>query len=500
MLEPLIPSKDQETAITQMVNEPTKAALLAPETGVGKTLIGVEVVKRLEAQTVLLIGPVTQKVINNWKQTFTRQGVTLPFHLINSDNTENFTRLAHKEPGIYYVGREFFGLSATDKKATKKSPGSRKARWSWSKVHPEVAIFDEVQTASNRNSTTYEVLRTLKADYKIASSATPNGNKFEGLWSVCRWLWPKAQKPNVPADAMPHEKLYVDNSFWRWEATWGTVEVEEIYVAGKPRTIRKLLGEKEPGKFVDSLPCYIRIEADRKPYELRKVFVDLTPTQRRIYDDLENQALAWLDDHPLVADIPIVKRIRLRQVTLGEPTMVDTGEVTDIGEPIFAVEFDPQCESSKIDAVFKIIDKHEVGKQIVFWTDSQKFARVVTYRLNQRYGPYAKEWSGAVTQKVRQTIFDDFVAGTVRYIVAVIPALAEGVDGLQHVCHTEVWLNESSNEMQNTQAQGRLNRQGQPASKIRQYKLLAENTADDDHFNRLVSQRIDRRKELRGRS
>lgn len=459
---------EQAEVVAKMASEPTRAAMLAAETGYGKTLVSVELAKAISARTILLIGPVNRTVVNAWKNTFEGQGVNLPFRQITSKTQEAFYDLKRGEPGIYYVGREYFHLSATDK------AGSRRALWSWKDVNPDLAVFDEVQTASNRNSNTYKTLKTLDAGYKVASSATPQGNRFQGLWSVCRWLWPHAKNPSTG-------ELYVDNSFWRWSAEWAIEEYDHFSFNKK-----RVAGEREPGRFVNSLPCYIRYEAPKVEVDLRKVYVDLTPEQERIYTQMEADSLAWLDNNPLVAEIPIVQRIRLRQIALGEPTLVPSGENQ------FSVEFAEDCQSSKIDALHKIIDLHP-GEPILVLVDSARFARVVTKRL----GPLAREWSGGTSQKERAHILDQFGSSEVRFIVAVIPAVAEGVDGLQRVCNIEVWLNESVNEMLNTQAQGRLNRTGQKSDVIYQYKLIARNTSDDGHFESLVKQRIASRETLR---
>ena len=482
--EPLLPDEEQEIEIQRMLTEPTDAWLMANQTGTGKTLCCVEFIKRRGPKTVLVIGPATGPVVKAWKDTFTRQGVTLPFKRIDSKTPEEFENLRQKVPGIYYVGREFFTISGSDlepkvDKKTKEvlTPG-RKKRWSWGKVRPDVAIYDEIQTASNRNSTTYLVLKQLKAGYKIASSATPQGNRFQGLWSVCRWLWGDTKNPETG-------EMYVDNSFWRWAATWAEVVPD-------PYTMKKCMGEINPGAFVASLPGYSRIEAKRTPVEERKVYLDLTARQRELYDQMERDALAWINEHPMVADFPIVQRIRMRQITLGEPTLNDTGQVDEDGIPIVEVNFADDCESSKIDALHKIVEKHHPGEPLFILCDSQKFARVVTKRL----GPLAAEWSGKTTHKERDRIKVAF-GGSVRFIVATIPAVAEGLDGLQDVCNVEVWLSQSLNEMLNEQARGRVNRRGQKADKIVRYYLQARKTDDDRHFQNLLDQHIQQRETLR---
>ena len=201
---------EQEEVVQRMLEEPTRAVLNASSLGTGKTVCTVELVKRLDAKTVLLIGPLN--VDKAWKKTFEGQNVVLPFYHINSTKAglQAFADLKARVPGIYYIGREFFALSGTDKKR-KDGTYARKARWSWASVKPDVACWDEAHSASNRKTASADALRPLKAGYKVALSATTAGNKFQGFWAVTRWLWPEQ----------------IPKSFWKWADEWAVVEPDE---------------------------------------------------------------------------------------------------------------------------------------------------------------------------------------------------------------------------------------------------------------------------------
>lgn len=512
----------QREAVDKIVNEPTRAALIASEMGTGKTLIAVEVARALGAKTVLVIAPPGTKGSDKdgWQATVKGQEIGLDFRVIDSSKkgVAAHADLAAKVPGVYFISREFFHLSATEAEPQFKPAvrhfvekgdtysaiaearkvdfwkllelnsatilhiprlgtdvlvkeeywtKGRKALWSWSKVNPDLVIYDEVQAVTNRYTNGAEVLRQqmLRPGFKIAMSGTPQGNKFKGIWSVCRWLWPDAKHP----DGTP----VVDRSQWRWAAQWAVVVSDHF--AGK-----KITAELEPGAFVASLPCYIRKEAEQVEETLIRARVDLTPAQRALYTQMERDALMWLQENPSVADVPIVQRLRLRQITLGEVSFDENGEI----------DFALDCASGKADACFKVIDRHP-GEQILFWCDSKKFAKVLAARL-----PGAVAWHGDVSHKQRDIIKQEFIKGKHRFLVATIPAMAEGVDGLQKVCHTQVWLNKSDSVMLNAQAAARLNRQGQEHA-IMTYELVSPDTADDDHFNNMVQQTVASRATLR---
>ena len=407
------------------------------------TVCTVELVKRLDAKTVLLIGPLN--VDKAWKTTFENQGVDLPFVHINSTKAglQAFADLKARVPGIYYIGREFFALSGTDKKR-KDGTYARKARWSWASVKPDVACWDEAHSASNRKTASADALRPLKAGYKVALSATPAGNKFQGFWAVTRWLWPEQ----------------IPKSFWKWADEWAVVEPDEY-------TYKKVTGEKNPGAFVKSLPCYVKLEANLQEPLVKRFECPLTPEQRKQFDELKKQAMTWIDNNPLVADLPITLKIRLRQATLAEMNL----EVGDDGTE--RVYFDLDAPSSKIDTIEQIIAANP-DENLLILTDSQRFAEVAAHRL----APCAVEWSGKTSKQERQDILETFGRpGGPKYIVGVIPALAEGVDGLQHHARIVVWCNKSTNNLLNIQASGRLNRTGQK-HRVTSVELVAPNTLD----------------------
>ena len=482
----LTPTEAQEEAIQSIMNEPTHAALVASTTGAGKTLIAVEAFKRLDVNTVLVIIPLN--TIDSWKATFANQWPDFPVYTVTAKKPEDFSRLQKGERGAYLIGREFFKIAATDlwhKKPyvvngkavevdDKDRPPKRAKRWDYKSVnrHLDAVAADEVHFAQNRDSEAFKVLRTIRPKrLKIGMSATPGGNKFAGIWAVCRWLWPTT----MHEDGTP----VVDKSKWRWAATWARVEFDPF--AGK-----KITDEKVPGAFVASLPCYIRDEPPKKPYKRFKVQLDATPEQRRQIAQMEEKSVVWLDEHPLVADLPIVQKIRLRQMTLGEVCFNGDDEI----------DFDIDCKSAKLDACEKIIERHP-GEKILFWTDSRKFAQVAAKRLSKP-GRLAAAWTGDENAKKRADLKGRFTDpdSDLRFLVVSIAAMAEGVDGMQRVCHTEVWLNRSFNGVHNEQAEGRLNRRGQAADEVVGYFLEMRNTADTEDFARDAKSILTRRNEL----
>lgn len=415
-----------------MINEPTRAALNASTMGTGKTLKAVEVAKGIGAETILLIAPLGTRL--GWKVTFERQGVTLPFRWINSTKAgkEAFSDWYWQLPGIYFVGVEYFARLGWQGKLRTDA---------WMR-NPDMVMFDEVHRAQNRQSKTLKTLKTVKAGYKLAMSGTPTGNSFEGAWAITKWLWPEV----------------IPNSFHAWAGEWCRFEYNHFAPGGK-----KIVGEKNPGSFFASLPCYIRIESELDvDIDEEAVYLELSPKQRKAYNDLEKNMVTWVEGNPLVVEFPITLRARLRQATLGMFSVDDNGQVS----------FSNDCESAKIDVALQILADDFEGEPALIFTDSRKFADVLAYRLGS-----ARAWHGEVSQTEREKIKQGFIDGEFKYLVAVQSAIAEGVDGLQYATRNMLWMSRSDNRLLNEQAVARIHRRGQ-TKQVRSRELIAVDTYD----------------------
>jgi SNF2 family DNA or RNA helicase len=315
-----------------------------------------------------------------------------------------------------------------------------------------MAMVDECHFAQNRNSKSFKTLKTLKAGYKLSMSGTPAGNNFEGFWAVTRWLWPEI----------------IPKSFWGWAYDF-------CEMAYSPFSKYDIVGELERGKFVKTLPSYIRLEPNHNLEVIAEIrYVDLLPAQKKIYDKFEKDLVVWLGENPMIAEVPIAARIRLRQITLAVPSISDDGEIV----------FADDAKSTKFQALQEIIEDHP-DEPMLLLTDSQKYASLVAKRL----GSQAFEWSGQANQKQREEAKQKFLAKEIKYIVAVIPAIAEGVDGLQDVCSTIVWLSHSDSNLMNQQVLDRIRRRGQKEA-VKVYDIVARDTYDEGQLSNLVVKQL----------
>lgn len=453
-MDRLIPDEEQEEAIERMVNEPTRAALNASQYGTGKTLVTIEVAGRLGGKINVIVAPLFTKY--SWEQSIVRQYPDAVVKHINSRKAgrQAMEDLMNGEPGWYIIGREYLMSKSIIERMQKFSPNI------------DFFAYDECAKFANRKSVGFRNMKKIKPRYKMALSATPAGNKFDGLYAITKWLWP---------DRVP-------NSYWKWVADHCTTEQD--YFGGT-----KVTGEKNPGAYVASLPCYIRLTKDFGDPVEDRIEIDLSPAERKVYDQFEKRLIAWVRDNPIVATFPITKRIRLRQMSLGEliveyPNEGDEGIIT----------FPDDMKSTKYDTLKDILNTFEEPALIL--TDSQKYARVVAKRLVDD-GFAAMEWSGDVPEKERHEIKEAFVNDQgVDFIVATIPAIGEGVDGLQHRARLMIWLSRSDNNQLNMQAFRRLYRRGQ-TQQVVSLDIVAKDTYDDGQLNDLIEQALNMNRSLR---
>src|SRR5690606_20241591 len=94
-------------------------------------------------------------------------------------------------------------------------------------------------------------------------------------------------------------------------------------------------------------------------------------TQRKMYRQMEEESLAWLrDQNPLIVDLDVTRRIRLREIALAEPVLDANGEV----------QFPDDAKSTLADVVREMSDDL-MDEQILMGTHSAKFSRFLAKRL-----------------------------------------------------------------------------------------------------------------------
>jgi superfamily II DNA or RNA helicase len=464
MMPPMTPRPEQEEAIQEVLE--TKRHLCRGETGAGKTLIGVEAVLRSKAKITLVIAPLNPLV--SWHKTFERQskGKVTPL-VIDSTKAGKlaFERLAGRKAGVYLMTWEKFRM------------------YDWSSMPLGFVIADEVHRSQNRNAVTARALWTTRhAEYALALSATPWGNRIEGAWAILKWLW-----------WGDDEVVGKNQGFWNWVTRHLTTELDQY--AGK-----KITGEREQGSVWASVPSRSYFPS---PYQVEPIVhmieVDLTAYQRKVYEKFEADALVWLEDNPLIAEGGGVQRMRLREICLAVPSIREVWKKVpeaELDDPesrwhrfeqeerengtyalVEEVYFKDDAKSTKADAIIDQLNDLYAGGAypVIMFTHSRKFALMLTNRLKAKKFR-AEHFVGGMSNEERAYRLDGF--GTqFDVLVSTIPSIGTGTDGLQLVCWTEFWISLDDNRVLNEQANGRIPRDGQTKT-VQRFIFMAKDTVE----------------------
>lgn len=403
----------------------------ASEMGLGKTLMSVEWARIKGVQTALVVCPLN--TITSWTNTIREQMPDTPVYELRSGKkyAANFARLANGDEGWYLIGWEMMRTGAV------------------TGMHVDLVIADETHKQANFGRSDQSILlREFTAKYKLALSGTPAANRPEGIFATLNWLWPQQYK-----------------SYWNW--------VNQYWRQVRNGAVFTLTREVKPGAIIRDIPMFTRLlrKDHRKdmPAVLPEVpiAVTMSAAQQKIYTRLADEAGVWLGDDFMSTSVTLVENMRLRQICLGVPTIID-GEVT----------FASNAPSTKIDALIEVLQTDEFKDQtFLVLTHSARFVPTVIAKLDKK-GITAAEFTG--NHKADLTKF-----GTdYRVLVAGIAAIGEGTDGLQNVCHNMFWLSKHPNWLLNEQASGRLDRPGQTES-VNQWYTYVPETVDEDSLERL---------------
>lgn len=173
----------------------------------------------------------------------------------------------------------------------------------------------------------------------------------------------------------------------------------------------------------------------------QKRYVDLTPKQRKIYDDIRKECLATLDGRTMTASMAMTKMLRCQQVVGGFFTPNPSFDVDMDEEELVSIldrgALPIEEKNPRIQDILDAIDDGLNGKGLI-WARFTAEIRLIAKELRKRFGHDAvAELHGAVPAAKRQCAIDEFQdsTGVVKYIVA--NPQCKGVSRGQNLCAAE---------------------------------------------------------------
>lgn len=417
-------------------------ALLAWEPGCGKTYGAIWVTQKLNAsRRVIVVCP--KRVIPSWQASvkiIAGQEARVLSRTTKAGRA-NIDSMLNGEDGWWIVN---FEMLVSLGKAVDAG------KWpfvSFSKKSFDMVVVDEVHRIANHRTQSFRAVKALKSRYRLGLSGTPAGNKPVNIYGVLKFLNPDS----------------VDRSFYRFADEFFVSQFNHFAASPYARIYG---GEKNPGAIRDSVGdnwSAMRggeVFGDLPPVNVQRVACGMRCEQRRMYREFVEHRLAVMDGGASAASSAAVLDGRLRQITLGPLRIVDD-----------SVEFEERG-SSKIDVTLDILSDLPPDEKVILWCHSRKFMVPLRKRLADA-GYQSVELSSDYHDEWRQFLEPDGP----KVLCAVIAAAAEGIDGLQGVCNTEIWLSEDNSVILNLQASARLNRKGQ-TKRVNRFLLQCENTVD----------------------
>jgi SNF2 family DNA or RNA helicase len=327
-------------------------------------------------------------------------------------------------------------------------------------------IADECHKLQGRKTQQTRALKGLKADYKTAMSGTPVTGSPDKMWSALNWLYPKQW-----------------SSYWRFFKEM--VDYDIVYPQGYHK-IRGLLPGAEEELHRLMRPWYVRhLKRDPCPLGCHPdgvapwmpdapvydtYWVELSSKERKAYNDMKNDMIAWVGEHEdsaLVAGVVVAQMVRLQQFSGAYMEMTPDGP--RLSEP-----------SSKLDAVMQIIQ--DSPTPVVVWSMFKQMIYLLEERCKKAGIPILL-YTGD-NRETRDQNVQSFAAGQAQVFAGTISAGGVGVDGLQRASSTMVFLDRLWNPAMNRQAEDRLDRDGQ-GSQVEIIDIMARNTVDLGRKQRL---------------
>lgn len=225
---------------------------------------------------------------------------------------------------------------------------------------------------------------------KIALSGTPSRGKPENLWGTLNWLCPKQY-----------------SSYWDWIGRYfnyytdpfGTTQVGRI-------KSESALAQSLSGVMIRRTKEQVAQDLPPKNYGGTPLFkdgpiavwIDMDAKQKRMYEDMEMQAMVELEGGTLLANGVLAEMVRLKQFA------------NSCGVLINETEFYPQFPSNKFDWLMEFLTERGIdGKgpgesKVVVASQFTKLINLFAYELREHYKIPCFTLTGKTNEKERVDI------------------------------------------------------------------------------------------------
>jgi SNF2 family DNA or RNA helicase len=460
----------QQEAVDKFLQQPLAypSVLIGDDMGLGKTVTAIALDKawreaELHPTNAEWLGPGRRKMtliitlksaITVWEDHFRDWAPGLKVVSVSDTARSEFTKQAlGQEADVFICHWELLRLE----------PKLCFVRW----LH---VISDEVEKGKNRKAQVTVAWKRIKGLHLTDMSGTWADNRPEDAWSILNHLYPRVWSSyhQFYNYHIIHQQKINHQTGSTYNKVIGVHDEEKIHKQMAPFYVRRLTEE-----VAKDLP--------EKVYSYTRV--PLHPQQRRAYDEMRIEMLAWVgthEDQPLPAPIVVTKLLRLQQLSIAYgctekyTKMVldkETGERRQ-EEALRLVLTEP---SSKLDAVMERIGQMPSNQSLVVFTQSKQVLNLFAKRLKD-VGESFRLLTGDVTSTTaRGELVSDFQAGKYRILGGTIKSGGAGITLTR--ANRMIFLDRDWSPSKNRQAEKRIHRIGQTQTCFYE-DLIGENTID----------------------
>ena len=201
---------------------------------------------------------------------------------------------------------------------------------------------------------------------------------------------------------------------------------------------------------------------DLPPKNFIKRYVTLTPDQKKVYDQMKKQAVAYLNGKVTSTMTVLTQLMRLHQITCGHFT-ADDGSIQSV-------------ESNRLNELMSILEETE-GKAII-WANYQLSVGEIIQRIIKEYGEDSYvHYYGLTSQEDRQDFIRKFQNDSkCRFLIGTPQTGGYGITLTQ--ANTVIYYSNGYDLEKRLQSEDRAHRIGQKKT-VTYIDLICENTVDE---------------------
>lgn len=440
--------QETDLAYAEAVLRSHGAFYLGWERGLGKTLGTCVLLDSLDTRRNLIVAPNTAKD-TVWASELRRFCPWLEVIVLGNTPAARRHALARVEeldaelrPFALVIHYEALALLAgKERYEDAKGKGKTRIGNGWKRLGLwDMVVTDEDHRLANPGTQAFRAIKKVPRTMLLVLSGSIIQNHLEELFS-------------------PHSRAFPDKYKAKWR-DWNDRYLDyaeggygKVLIGVKEDQVEAM--RQELGVWMVYRRKEDELDLPPKTYDERRV--QLSPTQRKVYDQLAEECLAQLADGTMVKAMAGAAMLtRLRQVATGLDLL---GGVAD---------------STKLDVATDIVLDGEDDEFVIFsWYKAA--VQAMADRLKAK-GVESFTVTGDTPHKVRADYIERFRAGEGRVFIGTLATLGESVN-LQRA-NNVIRLDRSFNPMLNVQAEDRVFRQGQTRN-VTITDLIAADTVDE---------------------